>query len=76
MYLLALFACSSNLRRFSARCSGLMWSTINLRNSKLKASSPFKTGVSLIGLAIILNYPLVHAAKIKHFRETTKYLER
>lgn len=74
MYSLAFLTCSSNLRRFSARCSALMLSTINLRISKLKASSPFKTGVSLIGLAIILNFDLYLfvLAKLRIISETAK----
>jgi len=54
MYFFASATRASNLRRFSARCSLLMCSTSSLRISKLKASSPFNTGVSLIGLAIIM----------------------
>lgn len=54
MYSLAFLTASLSFLVFSARCSLLRLSTSILSFSKRTASSPVRTGVSAIGLAIIL----------------------
>ena len=55
MYCLAFFTASWSFLEFSARCSLLRFSTSSLSFSKRTASCPVNTGVSAIGLAMILS---------------------
>lgn len=65
---LASSTASLSRRPFSARCSLLILSTIRILSQKRSASAPVRTGVSLIGLAMII-YICFYYANIQQFSQ-------